>query len=93
MVLLGGALVISAALAVIIGCHFWTKFSPVLLFWAAFILTRPLGATVGDLLTKTHEKGGLGFGTIGSSAVLFGILAVLVAMANRAAKCRIELAG
>ena len=90
---LGGAVVISAALAVIIGCHYRTKFSPVLLFWAAFILTRPLGATVGDLLTKTHEKGGLGFGTIGSSAVLFAILAVLVVQSNRAAKCKIELAG
>ncbi|HXA14987.1 MAG TPA: hypothetical protein VNW23_07650, partial [Opitutaceae bacterium] len=52
---------------------------PVFLFWIAFILTRPFGATFGDLLTKPSVKGGLGFGTIGSSAFLFGLLAILVA--------------
>ena len=44
------------------------------LFWAAFVLTRPLGATVGDLLTKTHEQGGLDLGTLGSTAVLTAFL-------------------
>jgi len=52
----------------------------VVLFWIAFVLTRPFGATFGDLLTKPLEKGGLGFGTVGSSLVLFAILATLVAM-------------
>ena len=80
---LGGALAISGVLGLIIAGHYLTKISSVMLFWAAFILTRPLGATVGDLLTKTHEKGGLGFGTIGSSAVLFMILAGLVVYSNR----------
>jgi uncharacterized membrane-anchored protein len=80
---LGGASVISGVLGLIIAGHYLTKISSALLFWAAFILTRPLGATVGDLLTKTHEKGGLGFGTIGSSAVLFVILAALVVYSNR----------
>jgi uncharacterized membrane-anchored protein len=56
----------------------------VLLFWIAFVLTRPLGATAGDLLTKTHDKGGLGLGTVGSSAVLFAILAALILYTNRA---------
>lgn len=74
----GGALVISTFLGIIILGHFYTQISPVLLFWLAFILTRPFGATVGDLLTKTHEKGGLGFGTIGSSLVLLTILIFLV---------------
>lgn len=55
-----------------------------LLFWIAFVLTRPLGATAGDLLTKTHDKGGLGLGTVGSSAVLFAILAALILYTNRA---------
>jgi uncharacterized membrane-anchored protein len=55
-----------------------------LLFWIAFVLTRPLGATAGDLLTKTHEKGGLDFGAVGSSAVLFAILAALILYTNRA---------
>jgi uncharacterized membrane-anchored protein len=62
----------------VVACHWFTKISPVLLFWIAFILTRPFGATFGDLLTKPPIKGGLGFGTIGSSAVLFCLLAILV---------------
>ena len=53
-----------------------------MLFWVAFVLTRPFGATLGDFLTKPHEKGGLDFGTVGSSAVLGGVLLVLVLMAN-----------
>lgn len=74
----GGVLVISAALALVILAHYFTKISPVILFWIAFVLTRPFGATFGDLLTKTHEKGGLDLGTKGSSLVLFGILILLV---------------
>jgi uncharacterized membrane-anchored protein len=56
----------------------YTQLSKVLLFWIAFVLTRPLGATVGDVLTKTHEKGGLDFGTIGSSIVLLSTLGVCI---------------
>lgn len=52
-----------------------------LLFWIAFVLTRPFGATLGDVLTKPHEKGGLDFGTLGSSLVLLSILALFVAYA------------
>jgi uncharacterized membrane-anchored protein len=55
----------------------------VLLFWSAFVLTRPFGATMGDVLTKPHEKGGLGFGTVGSSAVLAVTLVLLVVFATR----------
>ncbi len=80
---LGGALVISSLLVVVILCHYLTKLSPVLLFWIAFILTRPFGATFGDLLTKPLEKGGLGFGTIGSSIILFVILVGLIAYSMR----------
>ncbi len=53
----GAALVFAAALAVVTAGYFWTGLSRALLFWLAFILTRPLGATVGDLLTKPHEAG------------------------------------
>lgn len=56
-----GALVFAGGLAVIIMLYYWTKVSRVLLFWAAFILTRPLGATVGDLLDKPRNEGGLAF--------------------------------
>lgn len=55
----GGASVFAAALAVIAGLYFWTDLSRVGLFWAAFILTRPLGATVGDYLDKPVSDGGL----------------------------------
>ena len=75
---IGGALLISSLLAVILAAHYYTKISEVLLFWMAFVLTRPFGATVGDVLTKTHEKGGLGYGTVGSSIVLVSILGVCI---------------
>ena len=55
----GGALVFAAGLAVIVGLYIWTNVSRVLLFWAAFILTRPLGATVGDFLDKPVNQGAL----------------------------------
>ena len=55
----GGALVFAAGLAVLIAVYYWTDMSRVALFWTAFILTRPLGATVGDLLDKPVSQGGL----------------------------------
>jgi uncharacterized membrane-anchored protein len=70
----GGALLIAGLLAMILAAHYFTQISQVMLFWAAFILTRPFGATLGDFMTKTHEKGGLDFGTLGSSVVLLSIL-------------------
>ena len=75
---LGGAAVVGAALAVIALLYRTTQVSRVLLFWLAFVLTRPFGATFGDLLTKGREIGGLGFGTIVSSAVLGVILIVSI---------------
>jgi len=74
----GGALLISSLLALVLAAHYFTQISGILLFWIAFILTRPFGATLGDVLTKTHEKGGLNFGTVGSSIVLLSILGVCI---------------
>lgn len=74
----GGAILIGSLLLLIVLTYRFTKVSHVILFWLAFVLTRPFGATFGDLLTKTHEKGGLNFGTIGSSMILFGFLAALI---------------
>ncbi len=74
----GGAALIGALLAVIVALHYTTRISKIALFWLAFVLTRPFGATFGDVLTKSHEQGGLGFGTVGSSAVLLGILLVCI---------------
>jgi uncharacterized membrane-anchored protein len=66
----GGALVFAAGLAVIAGLYFWSSVSRVLLFWAAFILTRPLGATVGDFLDKPKKLGGLALSRPLASAVI-----------------------
>ncbi|MDF0554401.1 hypothetical protein [Kamptonema sp. UHCC 0994] len=74
----GGALLISSLLGLVLAAHYFTQISGVLLFWIAFILTRPFGATLGDVLTKSHEKGGLNFGTVGSSIVLLSILGVCI---------------
>lgn len=74
----GGAVLIGGVLAVIVLATYFTKISKTALFWAAFVLTRPFGATMGDVLTKMPEKGGLGFGTIGSSAVLAVILVAVI---------------
>jgi uncharacterized membrane-anchored protein len=64
------ALVFGGALAVLAGCYFRTTMSRTLLFWAAFILTRPLGATLGDLLTKPHADGGFQLGRFDASSVI-----------------------
>jgi uncharacterized membrane-anchored protein len=66
----GGALVFSLGLAVLAVLYFWTNVSRVLLFWAAFILTRPLGATVGDFLDKPLDQGGLDLSRPIASALL-----------------------
>ena len=75
---LGDALLIGSLLGIVVLAKYFTKISPVALFWVAFVLTRPFGATFGDLLTKPISKGGLNFGTIGSSAILVIILLVLI---------------
>lgn len=67
-------LIIAAGIALCAAGYFLTRIPRTLLFWAAFVLTRPFGATMGDLLTKDPAKGGLGFGTLGASAVLLAIL-------------------
>ncbi len=79
----GGAILIGGLLLLVILAHYFTKISSILLFWIAFVLTRPFGATFGDLLTKSHEKGGLGFGTKGSSLILFVILVFLILYTSR----------
>lgn len=77
----GGALLIGSLLAVVAAAYYRTHLSRVALFWVAFVLTRPLGATLGDVLTKSTDKGGLDLGTVGSSAVLLTTLTVLVCFA------------
>jgi uncharacterized membrane-anchored protein len=83
----GGALVFAAGLAVIVALYFWTKISHVLLFWAAFILTRPLGATVGDFLDKPVNDGGLALSRPLASAVIAAFIIVcLLVLPQRAGR-------
>lgn len=81
----GGALVFGAALAIIAALYFWTRISRVTLFWAAFILTRPLGATIGDFLDKPLDHGGLAFSRpLASLALGAAILALIFVLPQRA---------
>lgn len=74
----GGALPIASLLALVLAANYYTQISGIMLFWIAFVFTRPFGATLGDVLTKTHEKDGLDFGTVGSSIVFVSILGVCI---------------
>ena len=75
-----GALVFGTGLALIAAAYFFTGISRTLLFWAAFILTRPLGATLGDLLDKPLDNGGLAFSRFAASAVLAALIIACVAL-------------
>jgi uncharacterized membrane-anchored protein len=82
---LGGALLFGSSLAVVALLHYCTSISKVALFWAAFILTRPLGATVGDFLDKPMAKGGLDFSRPIATAVLAAtIIALILFLPQRA---------
>ena len=74
----GGALVFCAGLAALAALYYWTKISHVFLFWAAFILTRPLGATVGDFLDKPTSHGGLALNRPLASGVILAVIVVLI---------------
>ncbi|OCB50846.1 hypothetical protein A5722_32415 [Mycobacterium vulneris] len=74
----GGALVFGAALALVAGLYYWTNLSRVALFWLAFVLTRPLGATVGDYLDKPVASGGLDLSRPLASAVLAAVIVALL---------------
>lgn len=76
----GGAMVFGAALAVLAALYFWTAISRVFLFWAAFILTRPLGATVGDFLDKPIANGGLELSRPIATLVLAVAILILIVM-------------
>lgn len=82
-----GALVFGTALLAVVGLYYWTGVSRVTLFWVAFILTRPLGATVGDLLDKPVADGGLALSRPLASAVLGAlIVALLILLPQRAGR-------
>ena len=81
----GGALLFAAGLAVLAAAYFWTDISRAFLFWAAFILTRPLGATVGDFLDKPVNDGGLALSRpIASAVIAVFIVACILLLPQRA---------
>jgi uncharacterized membrane-anchored protein len=75
---IGAAIIFAVLLGVVAGLYFWTSLSRVVLFWAAFILTRPLGAAVGDFLDKPRDHGGLALSRPVASAVLAAIIIGLI---------------
>jgi len=75
---MGGALVFAVALVICAALYFLTKVSRTMLFWVAFILTRPLGATVGDFLDKPFDHGGLNLSRPTASLLLAAVIVLLI---------------
>lgn len=73
-----GAMVTAGVIVVVLLLHYFTRINHNLLFWIAFVFTRPFGATFGDLLTKPVAKGGLNLGTLHASLVAIAIMALFV---------------
>ena len=80
---LEGAMVTSGIIILVVIIHYTTKLNEILLFWIAFIFTRPFGATFGDLLTKSKLQGGLDLGTIPATGITAVIISVLIAYSYR----------
>lgn len=78
-----GALVFAGLIALVAAAHYLTNLPDSLLFWSAYVLTRPLGATLGDILTKPHPEGGLALGRITSSLAIAVAMVALVAVTSR----------
>jgi uncharacterized membrane-anchored protein len=77
-----GAMLFAALIAIVAAANFFTRLPKSVLFWAAYILTRPLGATLGDTLTKPHDEGGLALGRITSSLTIAAVMVVVIAMTS-----------
>jgi uncharacterized membrane-anchored protein len=75
---LGAAVIFGGLLALVAACYLWTRISHTILFWAAFVLTRPLGAVVGDFLDKPVAKGGLELSRYTASIVLLMFIAACI---------------
>jgi len=74
----GAAMVFGALLALVAAGYYWTRISRTVLFWAAFILTRPLGAVVGDFLDKPRDHGGLALSRYSASATLLALVVLMI---------------
>lgn len=79
----GGALIFSGLIALVAALHVFTRIPKPILFWAAYILTRPLGATLGDTLTKPLAHGGLNLDRIAASLVILALMVIVVWLSER----------
>lgn len=77
-----GALVTASIIVVVIGLHYYTKVNQILLFWIAFVFTRPFGATFGDFLTKPTNKGGMDLGTLEASIVAILLMSIFIMISH-----------
>ena len=77
---IGGAVLFGALLALVAAAYFWSDISRTLLFWTAFVLTRPLGAVVGDFLDKPISAGGLALSRFSASAALLAFIVVCIVL-------------
>jgi len=84
----GGAVVFAAGLAIVACAYYWTSISRTALFWSAFVLTRPLGATVGDFLDKPLNHGGLALSRYTASAALAALIVILIIVLPQRAETR-----
>jgi uncharacterized membrane-anchored protein len=83
---LNGALVTAGIIVLVFLLHYFTKINHIILFWIAFIFTRPFGATFGDFLTKPIAKGGLDLGTLNASIVSIILMSILIIISHRKMK-------
>ena len=77
-----GAMITAAVILVVMALHFATRINHVVLFWVAFVFTRPFGATFGDFLTKPVDKGGLAFSTATASLIALVLMLAIISMAR-----------
>jgi len=80
---LNGAMVTAGIILIVVLLHYQTKINHIILFWIAFVFTRPFGATFGDFLTKPLVKGGLDLGTLNSSLVSIVLMTILIIISYR----------
>ncbi len=84
-----GTLVFAGLLALVAAAHFWSRrIPPAALFWSAYVLTRPFGATLGDTLTKPRDEGGLALGRIGASLAIAGLMVAAIVASSRRERVR-----
>ena len=83
---LTGAMITGAVILVVVLLHYLTSINHIVLFWIAFVFTRPFGATFGDFLTKPLTKGGIGLGTLNSSLVSVSLMIILLAISYKKGK-------